>query len=129
MGTAAQFIRDIEVEFNVAQEELRLIIARIALEAVSKIVMRTPVDKGRARGNWFVQIGGAGSEVSENVDPSGSATIQRANGALSAYRAYQGFPVISIYNNLPYINALEHGHSDQAPDGMVGLTAAELSTR
>lgn len=129
MGTAAQFIRDIEVEFNAAQEELRTIIARIALEAVTKIVMRTPVDKGRARGNWFVQIGGSGTDVTEAFDPSGSATIQRANGALSAYRAYDGFPVISIYNNLPYINALEHGHSNQAPEGMVSVTAAELATR
>lgn len=129
MGTAAQFIREIEVEFNAAQEELRTIIARIALDAVRRIVLRTPVDKGRARGNWFAQIGSAGTEISESFDPTGSAAIQRANGALSAYRAYDGFPVISIYNNLPYINALEHGHSDQAPAGMVSITAAELATQ
>jgi hypothetical protein len=36
--------------------------------------------------------------------------------------------VSTIYftNNLPYAQALENGHSNQAPGGMVGLTALML---
>jgi hypothetical protein len=30
-----------------------------------------------------------------------------------------------VSNNVPYITALEHGHSSQAPQGMVGITMLE----
>jgi hypothetical protein len=37
--------------------------------------------------------------------------------------------VSTIYftNNLPYAQALENGHSNQAPGGMVGLTALDAA--
>ena len=35
---------------------------------------------------------------------------------------------IWISNNLPYITALEDGHSKQAPAGMVALSLAEVSS-
>jgi hypothetical protein len=36
--------------------------------------------------------------------------------------------VIWIYNNLPYIERLEFGHSQQAPLGMVRISIAEIET-
>jgi hypothetical protein len=37
-----------------------------------------------------------------------------------------GQSTIYFTNNLPYAQALENGHSNQAPGGMVGLTALML---
>ena len=34
---------------------------------------------------------------------------------------------IYFTNNLPYAQALENGHSNQAPGGMVGLTALDAA--
>ena len=36
---------------------------------------------------------------------------------------------IYISNNLPYIRALEYGHSKQAPNGMVGTTIAGIKDK
>lgn len=126
MSDARGFATQIDREFEAAMDEWRLIIRKIALEALSRIVLRTPVDTGRARGNWFVQIGGEGVEVTTEVDPTGAVTIASGGAVIGTYQQAKGFPVISIYNNLPYINRLEHGWSKQAPAGMVAVTVTEL---
>jgi len=126
MANAAGFANQIDVEFEGNLKQLRLVIRRIALQALEKVVNRTPVDTGRARGNWFVQIGSAGFEVTTDTDKNGNVTISRGASVIATYADSDDFPVISIYNNLPYINRLEHGHSKQAPAGMVAITVAEL---
>lgn len=126
MGSAQAFAAQIDIEFDGALDELRTVIRQIALEATRRIVLRTPVKDGGARGNWQVAIGGAGGDTLERLDPSGGAAVSAAAGALAAYAAVEGFPVIAIYNNLPYINRLETGYSDQAPAGMVAVTVAEF---
>lgn len=40
-----------------------------------------------------------------------------------------GDKTIYISNNLPYIVALEFGHSKQAPNGMVGVATANLKKK
>ena len=37
------------------------------------------------------------------------------------------FEKCGCYNNLPYIEALENGHSQQAPLGMAAVTLAEVA--
>jgi len=37
--------------------------------------------------------------------------------------------MITIYNNLEYIEALENGHSQQAPAGMVAVSLAEFNIK
>jgi hypothetical protein len=92
---------------------------KIALDAFSEVILKTPVDTGRARGNWQVAIGSVPSGTVEIDDKEGTATI----GAVQA----QGMglkigDVIYLANNLPYIERLEEGSSKQAPAGMVRLT-------
>ena len=127
MGNARQFALEIDREFEASLDEWRLIIRRVALDALTRIVERTPVDTGRARGNWFVEIGGGGVEVSAEVDKSGAVTIASGGAEIARYQEVDGFPVIQIYNNLPYIRRLEDGYSGQAPSGMVSITVTELS--
>lgn len=126
MSAAKQFAIEIDREIELTLDELRLVVRKLALEALSRIVNRTPVDTGRARGNWFVQIGGAGAELSTNVDRDGQVTISQGAQVIATYQDQTGFPVITIYNNLPYINRLENGYSNWAPAGMVSVTVTEL---
>jgi hypothetical protein len=128
MSKAAEFSAQIDIEFEGMLDELRTVIRVIALEALKRIVQRTPVLTGRARGNWYVSIGGSGFEVSTDIDKNGTVTISRGSSVIATYNDQASFPVISIYNNLPYINRLENGYSNQSPAGMVVVTAAELQT-
>ena len=85
------------------------------MELFTMIVYGTPVDTGQARGGWRV----ATSEVEwpqNTLDPDGSATIAAAWAALQNIHHWAN---VYISNGEPHIGALEHGHSGQAPVGIV----------
>ena len=81
-----------------------------------KIVEDTPVDTGHARANWHVLINSDDPRVTDDVDPDGSATKARIEA--DARRLKLG-DTLSIANSVSYIEILEHGGSDQAPNGMM----------
>lgn len=93
----------------------------IALELFSSVIKDTPVDTGRARGNWQtsmttpkedqVERTGAGPAIAE----AASETAKFGLGKL-----------IWFSNNLPYIYRLEYGWSDQAPSGFVRKNVARI---
>lgn len=89
------------------------------------IVLRTPVDTGRTRGNYFVSASGAMmTDYDEmNFDPTGTNSISRASDAIKGIKAGG---VVRIINNTPYVMDLEFGSSKQAPRGMARLTVAEF---
>lgn len=79
------------------------------------IIMASPVDTGRFRGNWQGTIGSPASGTMDTEDKSGAGALAKANAAA-------GSAVGSVYylvNNLPYARRLEYGYSSQAPAGMV----------
>lgn len=84
----------------------------IAMALLGEIVMRSPVDTGRFRGNTMVSIGAPVFANTDKVDKDGSATISAGLAALTGLKPYS---VIYIQNNLPYAERLENGHSKQAP--------------
>lgn len=107
--------------------EFRIFQKRLAIELLSRVVKKTPVDTGRARGNWQLGIDVVPLEVLEDVDKSGGSTITKGLSALKDLRG-PGFQTIFLSNNLAYIEALEEGHSqNQAPQGMLAVSIAELS--
>lgn len=96
---------------------------KIALQALQGLVLKTPVDTGRARANWQVTLDEPAGGTLEATDPSGGGTIAGGAATIGAVEPYGS---IWITNNLPYIEELEDGHSDQAPNGMLAVTLAEL---
>lgn len=84
---------------------------------------------GRSRANWQLSIG----SITDNEIEQGGSTmdagviIEQAQGALKGLMRHGIGEIIWIYNNVPYIMALEEGHSGQAPDGMVEVTFAEVA--
>jgi len=108
-----------------AKGNMKVVIQKVALDAFCRVILRTPVDTGRARANWGVAIGTA-AVTSPNVayvDKEGTTAIGAAAAKVFDWNA-QGS--IFLCNNLPYIGALEYGHSKQAPGGMVRVTMAEF---
>jgi hypothetical protein len=95
-----------------------------ALEITARIMVRSPVDTGRFRGNWMIDCDVVPTGFDwDKQDPSGGGVIAEATAKLSGYQIGDR---IRLRNNLPYSVALEYGHSDQAPQGMVRVTLVEF---
>lgn len=100
------------------------VVRKIAVDVFGRVIMMSPVDTGRFRGNWQVAIGGPASGTLETTDKSGSATLSEAQTKALSMKVGD---VIYMVNNLPYALRLEYGHSGQAPSGMVRIVAAQFS--
>lgn len=101
------------------ERKIEKAVRKISLDAFSEVILRSPVDTGRFRGNWQVGIGSAPSGVSSTTDKSGAATVA---GTQAAVAGAEIGDVVFLANNLPYAQRLEDGWSQQAPGGMVRLT-------
>ena len=106
-------------------EKLTIFHRRLALEALGRLVAKTPVDTGRARGGWIVSTGEPSLWMpgEEEVVPP---EVVQAKGE-KALGSLLPFDIVFVSNNVEYIEALERGHSKQAPHGMLAETVAELS--
>jgi len=123
-SNAARFRLELEDEFSqIMEEHVPLVLQKIAMETLSRVVLKSPVDTGRFRGNWTVSLGGPSDAVLDVEDKSGGPTIAAGSEVITGIDSLQ---VIWIQNNLPYANRLENGWSQQAPAGVVALTMAEI---
>ena len=92
-------------------------------EAFLSTILKTPVDTGAARNSWYTNLGATNNgEGARGDDRGGSGSIKQMQAEVS--KAELGGRVL-LYNNLPYIERLEDGYSDQAPAGMVKTTLAD----
>lgn len=120
---AETFSLQVERWSNNAKAKADLIVRKLALDMFTRVVLRSPVDTGRFRGNWQVRIGSVPTGVLDKVDKSGNIAISNINSEALSFKAGQ---VIYLVNNLPYARRLEHGWSKQAPAGMVKITVQEF---
>lgn len=114
-----EFAIDLKKFGKVTREQARMIFQKIALDLDSRIVLGTPVDTGRARGNWFPSLNSPSTAVDLSAtDKSGAVAQGRLSGVIAGAKLGD---TIWQTNNLPYILPLENGHSGQAPEGMVDI--------
>lgn len=85
------------------------------LELFSGVIKDTPVDTGRARGNWQTSVGSPAAGELDREDKSGALAMAEVQ-----QKAPPGAGQVTLLtNNLPYIEQLENGSSRKAPEGMV----------
>jgi hypothetical protein len=141
-NTLAEFNKALkETAEKLLPQQVKLLQQKIALELLRRIVMKTPVDTGRARGNWQLTLKErAEGEVGEDIlDATAAGTGEQAQdanavraagtvieGAAKVLRGLKPFSICYITNNVPYIVYLEEGSSKQAPQGMVALSLHEM---
>ncbi|KIC79130.1 hypothetical protein [Pseudomonas sp. C5pp] len=109
---------------GLVEEALTQRVRVIALAMLNEIVLRSPVDTGRFRGNNIVSVGAPVYTSSANVDPTGSDTIQQGVRVVTGLEPYTQ---VFIQNNLPYAVPLEDGHSQQAPAGIYAVSFNSVS--
>lgn len=109
------FRREVMGPGGLAEQAVR----KIVLDMFSGVILMSPVDTGRFRGNWQPAAGNMPTGTVELLDKDGTVVIAKVQGEVSGLKVGD---TIFMVNNLPYGPALETGHSKQAPVGMVGLT-------
>jgi hypothetical protein len=107
---AMGFAEDISKWTAKTQAKVETAVRKIALDVFTEVILMSPVDTGRFRGNWQVAIGSI---------PTGTLEIDDKAGTVLGLEPGQ---TIYLVNNLPYAIPLEMGSSDQAPGGMIRLT-------
>lgn len=124
---ARAFIADLDaVAREWADAAAREMAQGIGQAVMQAIVDRSPVATGRFRANWQVVRSTAQAAPREATDPSGGATVAAGQAAIAALVAADPYAGFTIANALPYAVALEYGHSQQAPSGIVAVVAAEV---
>lgn len=104
------------------EEDLDEITVKSVLELRSRLIVNSPVDTGRFRGNW--QYGVSTAPQGELAVEGTSESPAPPPPAPSITGRAFGF-VHYLVNNLPYAARLEDGYSGQAPRGIVALRIQE----
>jgi hypothetical protein len=120
MATNDRFRASIKRRIEKSKGKTELFVKKLLVDIDASLVAKSPVDTGRFRANWILGNGSVDQSTYERFDASNNAPIisgLKVNGQ-----------VIYITNSLPYANRLEYGYSDQATDGMVRLTLAEVNS-
>lgn len=113
--SAKQFALDIDEEFKKAVEEPMLqTVIGVAMELEERVKTKTPVDTGAARAAWHGSVG--------------SPQFQE-RGNMAAVTGMTQPDTVYITNAMEYASILENGHSQQAPQGMVALSIAEIEAK
>jgi len=101
----------IKIKGNIDRKDLDKLFRGLTLGIYNDVILGTPVDTGRARGNWQLAIGSAPTgEVSRLEKGIGSNQLRQAESKTK--RPLAGKSVF-IANNLAYIGLLEEGSSTQ----------------
>ena len=106
------------------ENSLKKMTNELAEAVFDGVVERSPVDTGSFRASWTIGVNEPDmSEVTGGASgsPLGAPTYKRPN--------FSKFDQIHIFNGKKYAYSLEHGHSGQAPLGIVEVTIASLRPR
>lgn len=105
------------------------------VEIAARLIRKTPVDKGVARGNWNASVGAPDALWSPTrTDKQGNATIAKASNTAQRLKFFDG-QTFYMTNAVPYITVLDEGRrmvdgklqgSIQSPDGMSRPTIREM---
>lgn len=87
------------------------------------IIKETPVDTGRARGNWFITTGQPSDEVTDSRLPE---SVGLKTESLNIFNKKKWY----MTNNLPYIRVLEYGEYPNPPakGTKIGKDSYEIRT-
>jgi hypothetical protein len=108
-----------------SKEKETLVIRKIAIECFKRIILGTPVDLGRARGNWQASTGSPANGEVDVLDPTGAIAIAAMVSEVVAWTPKDDLPAF-ITNNLPYIQRLNEGWSKQAPAHFIEQVISDM---
>jgi hypothetical protein len=122
--TLFSFSKDLQKLAEIVDINLATVVQKVATDLFARIVgnfpaHRHPVDTGRARSGWGLSIGAPTVPTppkGKYPEPPSFPDVAQIDGTQEVF----------IVNNLAYVEALENGHSKQAPNGFVKLAMMEV---
>jgi hypothetical protein len=120
---------------------LGLAVKKIVLDLHSEVTALTPVDTGRLRAAWMIGVGEASEETPDDVPQAilDKRAEQKAKGTDPGpifgppdppdVSDIDGTQPVFLSNNLEYAEAIEDGHSQQAPNGMLKVAIATIEAQ
>lgn len=125
MSSLQKFSLDLDRAFDKKVIEPTLALQKkVSLEALRRVIEKSPVLTGRFRGNWQVAVGVRPTGELQVADTTGSNTLSKGSQPITAL---DDLDTVYIVNNLPYAKKLDQGSSQQAPAGMIAITVAEIN--
>lgn len=119
MSDLRGFGRRMNVRGDNVVTNTRQLVKKVGVQVDAALVLATPVDTGRARLNWQVEIDAEPQDtLPEPPDPASGARTSLEN-AKQTIATFQLGSTIHIVNNLDYIGRLNEGWSAQAPANFV----------
>ena len=103
----------------------------LAIMACDRLTRQAPVLTGRYRWGFNCSINGIDYTVPPPAPPEYAKTKQvyynfDAERAIKAFMSVNSEDDVVISNSVPYAEALENGHSKQAPNGIFRVVIPEL---
>lgn len=125
--TIRQWTNSIDLWANAAGDGIQEATRMMLRDVQRALVTGSPVDTGLFRGNWQVTFNSAPLYAIPNRDRNGARTIAEADARINQlFRGGGGVMKVYFSNMLIYANALEYGHSKQAPAGVMGIVSLRL---
>lgn len=121
------FSGDMKRFVRITEQASDEIVRATTIALFNGVIRDTPVDTGRARGDWqtTVETPANGENGREDPTPAGrDGGPAQAEVVANTPRKAGGETYLT--NSLPYIEELENGSSKQAPSGMVRRNLARV---
>lgn len=110
------------------KERMRLVAQESFVELSASIIVKSPVDTGLFRNNWFAGLNKPNTTTTTRVAKKrfGERGGARFNELLQLSTKMDFGDSLFLTNSLPYARRLEYGHSKKmAPSGMVRISVAQ----
>lgn len=122
------FAIDVKKFVSKAEDRMEGLVRAIVIELFTSVIMDTPVDTGRLRGNWQISIREPKTGTVNVTDPSGGNTVKKVEDLVAGADISASDIQFFLSNNLPYASRIEFdGYSKQAPEGMVRRNMIRIS--
>lgn len=118
------FAGDIKKACDELDKQMSMVVRKVAFDALGGLVKLTPVDTGRARGNWRVVVGGSVPTGEIDRDRRGGSADP---GETAKLKKWKPGKLIYLFNNVSYITALNQGSSKQNRSGIVSPVLTGIS--
>ena len=121
--------KELDRELQKRLDEQVECVKSVALTALGDVMELSPVDKGIYRASHNLQVNGVDDSVSSNGKsesqlPRGQIDVEafeRTAGRLENLPRSKNGMTITVSNHMGYAGALEHGHSQNAPEGVYAV--------
>jgi hypothetical protein len=96
----------------------------VGFELLGRLIRVTPVDEGRARGNWNASIGA--EDGTDNPERREQQALSEGSTKIAPLRLSKQGEKLYLTNGVPYIGRLNDGYSKQAPAAFIQTTVADM---